>query len=80
MFGNIFKARPTQPPGNIGIPYVGEAVEFTKNPMQFIIERSTTHGPVFKTRIYGEVLTRDKIYKILVFFVTDANMYTWNLI
>jgi cytochrome P450 len=46
-------ARPL-PPGNLGLPFLGETLPFLRDPITFLEERSRRHGPVFKTRILGD--------------------------
>ena len=41
------------PPGEEGLPLVGESLAFTKNTHQFVLERAKKHGPIFRTHIQG---------------------------
>jgi cytochrome P450 len=40
-------------PGNDGLPVVGEALDFSRNPYQFIEDRVKQYGPVFRTNLLG---------------------------
>ncbi|TYI23852.1 hypothetical protein ES332_A06G193900v1 [Gossypium tomentosum] len=47
------------PPGNLGLPFVGETLQLisaykTENPEPFIDERAKRHGSVFTTHVFGE--------------------------
>ncbi|KAK2634972.1 hypothetical protein Ddye_029764 [Dipteronia dyeriana] len=47
------------PPGNLGIPFVGETLQLiaaykTENPEPFIDERVNKFGPIFTTHVFGE--------------------------
>ena len=44
------------PPGSTGLPYVGEALAFLKNPFSFTLDRTKRHGNVWKTRILGDTV------------------------
>lgn len=44
------------PPGDLGLPYVGESLAFVKDPFRFLDQRFRKHGPVFKTRILGRTM------------------------
>lgn len=41
------------PPGNDGLPLVGETLRFAKNPFRFIDERLAAHGRIFRSRVLG---------------------------
>ncbi|MFB2935458.1 cytochrome P450 [Aerosakkonemataceae cyanobacterium BLCC-F154] len=40
------------PPGNFGLPLLGETIEFLRDP-DFMEKRQKQHGSIFKTRIFG---------------------------
>lgn len=42
------------PPGTLGLPFLGEGLAFVKNPFDFFEQRYRQHGPVFKTRLFGD--------------------------
>ncbi|KAI9156566.1 hypothetical protein LWI28_008701 [Acer negundo] len=47
------------PPGNLGLPFVGETLQLiaaykTENPEPFIDERVNKFGPIFTTHVFGE--------------------------
>lgn len=41
------------PPGNLGLPIIGETIDFFQNP-DFAIERHQRYGAIFKTNILGQ--------------------------
>ncbi len=42
-----------RPPGNDGLPLVGETLKFAKNPFRFIEERLALHGRIFRSNVLG---------------------------
>lgn len=40
------------PPGNFGLPLIGETIEFPRDP-DFMEKRQKKYGSMFKTRIFG---------------------------
>ena len=50
---------PTQkpaPPGSLGLPFIGETLSYIKENHRFFEERFERHGPVFKTRLFGQAI------------------------
>jgi cytochrome P450 len=41
------------PPGNDGLPLIGETLSFAKNPFRFIDERLARHGRIFRSNVLG---------------------------
>lgn len=41
------------PPGNLGLPFLGETLAFLRDPAAFAEERRQRYGRVFKTRLFG---------------------------
>lgn len=41
------------PPGDLGLPYLGETMQFGRDPHQFVAERRARYGPIFKTNLLG---------------------------
>ncbi len=41
------------PPGDLGLPYLGETMQFGRDPHQFVTERRERYGPIFKTNLLG---------------------------
>jgi len=41
------------PPGNDGIPVLGETLSFAKNPFRFIENRLAVHGRIFRSNVLG---------------------------
>jgi cytochrome P450 len=52
------------PPGQDGIPLLGETLSFAKNPFRFIEERLAAHGRIFRSNVLGR--------KTVVFAGPDA--------
>jgi retinoid hydroxylase len=44
------------PPGDLGLPFLGEALPFLKDPFTFMTARTARHGNVWKTRILGDTV------------------------
>jgi retinoid hydroxylase len=44
------------PPGSLGAPFIGEALQFLKDPFAFTLARTKQHGNVWKTRILGDTV------------------------
>jgi cytochrome P450 len=44
------------PPGRLGPPFLGESLGFFKDPIAFYEQRFRKYGPVFRTRVMGDVL------------------------
>lgn len=42
-----------RPPGNDGLPLVGETLSFAKNPFGFIEQRLAKHGRIFRSNVLG---------------------------
>jgi retinoid hydroxylase len=42
------------PPGDLGLPWIGETLAFVRDSFAFFAERRQKHGPVFRTRLLGE--------------------------
>lgn len=42
------------PPGSTGMPFVGEALAFLKDPFTFTLDRTRKHGNVWKTKILSD--------------------------
>src|SRR4028118_1434516 len=41
------------PPGNHGLPLVGETIEWVRDPLRFAQERYARYGPVWRTHLLG---------------------------
>jgi cytochrome P450 len=41
------------PPGNSGLPFIGELPALQRDPFGFVEQRAATHGAVFRTKILG---------------------------
>lgn len=61
------------PPGDLGLPYIGETLSYAKNPHQFFESRVSKYGPVFKTRILGHPVVCFTGPEAFTFFVNQAS-------
>jgi retinoid hydroxylase len=43
----------TLPPGLMGLPVIGESIQYLRNPEGFIAERQAQYGNVFRTHLFG---------------------------
>jgi retinoid hydroxylase len=43
----------TLPPGRMGLPFIGESIQYLRDPEGFIAERQQRYGNVFKTHLFG---------------------------
>jgi len=62
-----------QPPGSLGAPYVGEALQFLKDPFAFTLERTRRHGAVWRTRMLGDVVVFFAGPRAFSFFMNPEN-------
>jgi len=63
------------PPGSLGLPFVGEALQFLKDPFEFTLARTKRHGNVWKTRILGDTVVFFAGPKAFSFFM-DPEHFT----
>jgi len=61
------------PPGSLGAPYVGEALQFLKDPFAFTLERTRRHGAVWRTRMLGDVVVFFAGPRAFSFFMNPEN-------
>lgn len=64
----------TPPPGRFGLPWLGESLEFFKDP-DFAKKRHQRYGPVFKTRLLGRPTVFLKGPEANYFVLTQENKY-----
>ena len=57
----------------MGLPYLGEALAFLKNPFAFTLDRTRRHGTVWKTRILGDTMVFFAGPSAFAFFMDEAN-------
>ncbi len=57
----------------MGAPFVGEALQFLKDPFAFTLERTQQHGTVWKTRILGDTVVFFAGPKAFSFFMDPLN-------
>lgn len=57
----------------MGVPYVGEALQFLKDPFAFTLSRTKQHGSVWKTRILGDTVVFFAGPKAFSFFMNPEN-------
>ena len=55
------------PPGNLGLPFIGETKSFRNNIQGFATERRQQYGELFKTRLFGR--------KIIYMYGPEANKF-----
>ncbi|MFQ4143405.1 cytochrome P450 [Chlorogloeopsis sp. ULAP02] len=50
-----FSTEPTLPlpPGQLGLPAIGESISYLRDPVGFIAKRQQQHGNIFKTHLFG---------------------------
>src|SRR5262245_56083810 len=63
------------PPGSMGAPFVGEALQFLKDPFAFTLARTRQHGSVWKTRMLGDTVVFFAGPKAFSFFM-DPEHFT----
>jgi cytochrome P450 len=61
------------PPGSLGAPYLGEALQFLKDPFTFTLSRTRRHGNVWRTRILGDTVVFFAGPEAFSFFLDEAN-------
>lgn len=66
-------AQPQPPPGSTGLPFVGEALAFLKDPFTFQQKKSQKHGLVWKTKILGNTVVFFNGPKGFSFFLDPEN-------
>jgi retinoid hydroxylase len=57
----------------MGAPYIGEALQFLKDPFHFTLSRTRKHGNVWKTRILGDTVVFFAGAKAFTFFMDPQN-------
>ncbi len=66
------------PPGTMGAPFVGEALQFLKDPFAFTLARTRQHGNVWKTRILGDTVVFFAGPAAFSFFMNPENFTRQN--
>src|SRR5688572_15745287 len=61
------------PPGSQGLPFLGEALAFLKNPFAFQAEKTRKHGLVWKTKILGKTTVFFSGPQAVTFFLDPEN-------
>jgi cytochrome P450 len=61
------------PPGSMGAPFVGEALQFLKDPFAFTLSRTRQHGNVWKTRMLGDTVVFFAGPKAFSFFMNPEH-------
>ena len=61
------------PPGSLGVPFLGEALAFLKDPFTFTLSRTRKHGSVWKTRILGDTTVFFAGPRAFSFFMNPEN-------
>jgi cytochrome P450 len=60
------------PPGNLGLPFIGETAGFLRDTSKFLDERFEKHGAIFKTRILGDDVVCLGGHRAFTFFMDDT--------
>ncbi len=63
------------PPGNLGLPWIGQKQKVFKNPQNFMEEVYQKYGPVSKTRFFGKNFIYFQGYEAIKFVLTNENKY-----
>ncbi|MDE5074704.1 MAG: cytochrome P450 [Trichodesmium sp. St5_bin2_1] len=63
------------PPGNLGLPWIGQKQKVFKNPQNFMEEVYQKYGPVSKTRFLGKNFIYFQGYEAIKFVLTNENKY-----
>ncbi|HUQ05828.1 MAG TPA: cytochrome P450 [Kofleriaceae bacterium] len=61
------------PPGSTGLPFLGEALAFLKDPFTFQAKKSQKHGLLWKTKILGSTVVFFNGPKAFSFFLDPEN-------
>jgi len=76
---NQTNASLTTPPGNLGLPVIGETIAFLRE-SDFAKKRHQKYGSIFKTRLFGKPTILIKGAEANQFVLTNENKYftaTW---
>jgi retinoid hydroxylase len=57
----------------MGAPFVGEALQFLKDPFAFTLSRTREHGPIWRTRILGDTVVFFAGPRAFSFFMDPEN-------
>ena len=63
------------PPGDLGLPFIGQNKKIFKNPQNFIEEVYQKYGPVYKTNFLGKNFIYFQGYEAIKFILTNENKY-----
>jgi cytochrome P450 len=66
------------PPGSLGLPLVGEALTFLKDPFTFTLSRTKQHGHIWKTRILSDTVVVFAGPQAFSFFMDPENFTRQN--
>jgi retinoid hydroxylase len=66
------------PPGSLGVPFVGEALTFLKDPFTFTLSRTKQHGSIWKTRILSDTVVFFAGPRAFSFFMDSENFTRQN--
>ena len=66
------------PPGSMGMPFVGEALTFLKDPFTFTLSRTKQHGNIWKTKILADTVVFFAGPQAFSFFMDSANFTRQN--
>lgn len=66
------------PPGNTGLPFLGEIIELVRDPQRFSSERHQKFGSIFKTQILGQPIIYVSGAKACRFILENEDIYFQN--
>jgi len=66
------------PPGNMGLPWIGESSSLIFNPQRFSQKRHEKYGPVFKSQIFGNPTIYVSGGEACRFILDNENIYFQN--
>ncbi|MBA3540649.1 MAG: cytochrome P450 [Deltaproteobacteria bacterium] len=61
------------PPGSCGLPFIGEALKFLKDPFWFTLSRTRQHGTIWRTKLLGDTVVFFAGPKAFSFFMDPEN-------
>lgn len=67
-------SRKPLPPGRFGLPWLGETMSLVRSNHGFYKERLAEHGPIFKTRLFGNDFVVFSGHEAFHTFATDARI------
>jgi cytochrome P450 len=66
------------PPGNMGLPVIGETFDLRKDPVAFSVNRHQKYGAIFKTRVFGQPIIYVSGAEVCQFILNHEDRYFQN--